>query len=166
MGMDVYGKAPVSKAGAYFRNNIWWWRPLWTYCQWLAPELIPEDNLGHFNDGWGLDEEGARALAKLLREELNSGRCQAFAESYKRDLEALPREPCDLCNGTGIRRDELGLEQGFPERLNPHTGKKGWCNGCNGKGDKPPFALNYPFTAENVARFAAFLEASGGFEIW
>lgn len=24
MGMDVYGKAPSSQTGEYFRNNIWW----------------------------------------------------------------------------------------------------------------------------------------------
>jgi hypothetical protein len=28
MGMDVYGKEPKSDKGEYFRNNVWWWRPL------------------------------------------------------------------------------------------------------------------------------------------
>lgn len=166
MGMDVYGQNPTSEVGSYFRNNVWWWRPLWSYCEHIAPDLIPKDNEGHLNDGWGLDAEGARALAQKLKEELDSGRCAEHAESYQRELKALLREPCDLCNGTGVRRDEIGLEHGFPEKLNPYTGLKGWCNGCDGKGDKPPFAANYPFSTQNVAEFANFLEASGGFEIW
>jgi hypothetical protein len=33
MGMDVYGKAPTVEEGKYFRNNLWWWRPLWTYVE-------------------------------------------------------------------------------------------------------------------------------------
>ena len=30
MGFDVYGKDPDpgSGSGEYFRNNVWWWRPL------------------------------------------------------------------------------------------------------------------------------------------
>lgn len=165
MGMDVYGKEPSSEVGSYFRNNVWWWRPLWNYCEHLAPELIPEDNLGHSNDGWGLDAEGARALAEKLREELDSGRCQAYAECYQRHHDALPSEPCELCHGTGIRSDAIGLAHGFPERLNPHTQKKGWCNGCDGLGTVRPWATRYPFSVENVAEFITFLAASGGFEI-
>lgn len=51
MGMDVIGQSPVSERGEYFRNNVWWWHPLWEYCERLAPDLIPSDNLGHYNDG-------------------------------------------------------------------------------------------------------------------
>ena len=28
MGMDVYGENPKNEKGEYFRNNVWWWRPL------------------------------------------------------------------------------------------------------------------------------------------
>ena len=26
--------------GIYFRNNVWWWRPLWNYCYNIAPDLV------------------------------------------------------------------------------------------------------------------------------
>jgi hypothetical protein len=39
MGMDVYGKDAVSEKGEYFRNNVWYWRPLWNYCIEVAPDL-------------------------------------------------------------------------------------------------------------------------------
>ena len=45
MGMDVYGKKPKGEKGDYFRNNVWWWRPLWQYCASSAPELIDEEHL-------------------------------------------------------------------------------------------------------------------------
>ena len=31
MGMDVFGLAPKEEKGEYFRNNVWWWRPLWDF---------------------------------------------------------------------------------------------------------------------------------------
>ena len=29
MGFDVYGMDPQTEKGHYFRNNVWFWRPLW-----------------------------------------------------------------------------------------------------------------------------------------
>ena len=26
--------------GVYFRNNVWWWRPLWNYCYAVAEDII------------------------------------------------------------------------------------------------------------------------------
>ena len=38
MGFDLYGLAATSENGAYFRNNCWWWRPLWNFtCKLLYP---------------------------------------------------------------------------------------------------------------------------------
>jgi len=28
MGFDIYGSSPKSEKGKYFRNSVWWWRPL------------------------------------------------------------------------------------------------------------------------------------------
>ena len=39
--------------GIYFRNNVWWWRPLWNYvCKNCSDILTDEDvGAGSFNDG-------------------------------------------------------------------------------------------------------------------
>ena len=29
-----------SNPGVYFRNNVWWWRPLWNYCLAVAEDII------------------------------------------------------------------------------------------------------------------------------
>jgi hypothetical protein len=73
MGMDVFGNAPRSDRGAYFRNNVWWWHPLWQYCETVATDIIPDGNPGHSNSGWGLNEAGANALAERLELALRSG---------------------------------------------------------------------------------------------
>jgi hypothetical protein len=152
MGMDVIGKSPASEQGQYFRSSLWWWHPLWLYCEKIAPDLIPADNLGHSNDGWGLDEHAARTLADRLAGAIASGKTQRFEEGYAAYLKALSLEPCKICGGTGYRAESS------------NTGPL-LCNGCGGKGKVPDFATQYPFSVENVREFAAFLRECGGFSI-
>lgn len=157
MGMDVFGKAPVSSEGKYFRNSVWWWHPLADYITHSHPDLAAPCELWHSNDGDGLDAEGAVALADALAEDLSSGAVALYEAERIAEIAALPRETCTLCNGTGTRSDAIGIEVGFAER--------GWCNGCNGIGDREPWAASYVFDPANVAEFATFARASGGFEI-
>lgn len=173
MGMDVYGKNPTSERGSYFRNNVWWWRPLWDYCVLVGEEIIDEEvaEHGHYNDGAGLDETNAVRLAHVLLTELELGKTAEFAKTQAEWRASLPREACNLCDCTGIRTDEVGVAHGMPEReLSPEvqvlTGRThGWCNACQGVGTQESWLSHYPFSEENVREFADFLADCGGFEI-
>jgi len=173
MGMDVFGKNPTAEVGHYFRNNVWWWRPLWDYCCEVGAEVITDElaENGHYNGGAGLDEDDAKALADILLTELAEGRTEAYEREHTAQLAELPRQKCEICDGTGIRTDELGVEYGHPDKeLSPEvtilTGRThGWCNGCQGVGTREHWGMSYPFSAENVREFAAFLTECGGFEI-
>ena len=154
MGMDVSGNQPTAEVGEYFRNNVWWWHPLWEYVLHVVPWVGDKVPHGHYNDGQGLDADGCAALAVALTGELESGATTRYEVDYMSGLNAMPDEECDLCNGTGTRKN---------------CGDMGWCNGCNGcegRGKVRPSATWYPFSAENVARFRDFVAACGGFEIW
>jgi len=173
MGMDVFGKNPTTEEGKYFRNNVWWWRPLWEYCcvagEGIISEEVAED--GHMNDGAGLDTDGAMALGVLLLEEIAAGRTAEYEARYNAHLATLPRKDCNLCEMTGIRTDEVGVKGGMPEQeLSPENqillGRtRGWCNGCDGVGTREAWGLSYPFDISNVREFAEFCKASGGFQI-
>lgn len=170
MGMDVYGKAPKSDKGEYFRNNVWWWRPLWDYVNTVAPSLV-DGVSGHYNDGDGLDGEGAERLSQILMISLSDGTCEAYEKQYRKELSELPNETCEQCDGTGIRTDNVGKEHGMDVKalsddLASVLGRTtGWCNGCDGQGWKPNWATHYPFSQDNVREFAEFLAESGGFSI-
>ena len=71
--------------GMYFRNNCWWWRPLWDFCYNVAPELISEDlwENGHHNGGAGLNGEDAKLLGEKLLKAISNG----FAEEFKKHHE-------------------------------------------------------------------------------
>ncbi|WP_145980684.1 hypothetical protein [Magnetospirillum sp. ME-1] len=80
MGMDVDGENPTSERGEYFRNNIWWWHPLWDFCEYIAPDLIPETNLGHTNDGWGLNARDSISLADRIDQAIADGTAKEFGD--------------------------------------------------------------------------------------
>ncbi len=182
MGMDVYGRAPKSDTGKYFRNNVWWWHPLWDYCCRVAPVLTVEVQAAHTNEGDGLGDAESQALALQLLEEIESGRTLAYEEEHEAQRRVVPPETCQLCNGTGVRTDELGMKSGQPDMIigpeekryrlgdrvqpdHPRYGQQGWCNGCNGIGTKASDRSRYAFSVDNVREFAAFLRECGGFAI-
>lgn len=171
MGMDVYGKNPTNEVGAYFRRNVWGWHPLWEYCESLHAETVSSVVEGHSNSGDGLGAEGSAELAKLLRQDLLDGTAESFIVSRNRYLSELERPACELCSGTGIRSDEIGVENKMPEKeLSPEmamlTGRThGWCNACSGEGKRDAWETNYFLELDDLKEFADFLENCGGFEI-
>lgn len=170
MGMDVYGRKPINPAGEYFRNNVWWWRPLADYACSVAPAITASCKYWGSNDGDGLTAAKSRKLAEVLRAEVASGRTREYSEQYAARIAAIPRETCEYCDGTGVRRDAVGQGNGQTVRKidtpnHPRDGQIGWCNGCDGRGDKESFAAYYPFSVENVEEFCTFLEGCGGFKI-
>ena len=173
MGMDVYGKNAQNETGEYFRNNVWFWRPLWSYICEEFPNLVgDEPDSGHMNDGYGLDADGATRLGHAILDAVESGETEQYRLAYMNALSELPRTDCPHCEATGIRSDAIGVEMGMPDKaLKPEVASvvgrdTGWCNGCDGIGTQAHFAHNYPFEVENVKEFAEFLLSSGGFEIW
>jgi len=173
MGMDVYGKNAQSKAGEYFRNNVWSWHPLWDYCTERHDDVIEDhEGLGSSNDGFSLDEDQALTLANRLFDDIENGDTEKYRIRYYEDLSDLPRTDCEHCNVTGIRDDQVGVAHGMPNReLDEATAilvgrTHGWCNACQGVGTREPWQASYDFSVENVNDFAGFCMNSGGFEIW
>jgi hypothetical protein len=158
MGMDVFGKKHTTPEGEYFRNNVWWWRPLADYCREVAPEICSHCKYWDSNDGDGLNAARSIALANALQAEVDAGRAAAHEKRYASEQEMTPNEPCDLCEGTGTRKP-------IPERGagDIATGIK--CNACGGTGHVRPWSTQYPFSVENVVEFIAFLKGCGGFKI-
>ena len=37
---DEWSEYEDTNIGTYFRNNCWWWRPLWDFCAEVAPDII------------------------------------------------------------------------------------------------------------------------------
>lgn len=190
MGMDVIGRKPTSKTGKYFRNNVWWWHPLWDYIETVAPHLAQRVKAPHSNDGDGLrGSKQCIELAAILQNEIDTGKTATYATEYQQRLDAMPDEPC-FCNGTSkliifkdgaravyedkwvsiyealgqleIARATNVIARGKRTDMNV---KDAGCNACQGKGKIRPWATHYRFDVANVQAFANFVRDSGGFRI-
>lgn len=88
-----YNKTNV---GVYFRNNCWWWRPLWNFCGHHCPELIDEETYlsGHHNDGAGLNAEDSVKLGTKLLALIEDGTAEAHEkEIILSNEEAMAKDP-------------------------------------------------------------------------
>ena len=157
MGFDVYGVKPKNETGKYFRNNIWWWRPIWQYITIRCEDILTEKDIkeGEYNNGHLISATKSRQIKERLQKLLKNGAVARYELAYTKEMEEMPDESCEYCNKTGIRTSKIG------EVEEKHT-----CNVCGGKGSLRPFVTNYPFKQDNVKRFVEFLENNNGFKIY
>ena len=78
----------ANNPGIYFRNNVWWWRPLWDYV-W---KLCEDDSVmtreqyeeGHHNSGAEINVHQAELIALRLNHAIKMG----WVDEYKKQYEA------------------------------------------------------------------------------
>ena len=172
MGMDVYGRKPKNEKGEYFRNNVWFWHPLWDYCLRLYPNVTKQCVDGHSNSGDGLSASNAKKLAKLIKQDLENGKAQQYADEYAQWQENLPPETCTYCKGTGVSKKTLADSEATSSEsitlqvVDLLLNEDQKCKICDGNGTRPNWSTHYPFTIENLREWQEFLDNCGGFNIY
>lgn len=153
---EASDKWETENPGTYFRNNVWWWRPLWNYvCEVCEDVMSPEDmNAGGSNSGHKISEPTVDRMVEKLVVEIALDNHKKHEKAYMEEIKNLPEEDCTICDATGKRKEPPLSGAGDTH-----------CNGCNGTGKKKAWESNYPFSAENVEEFVSFLSESGGIEI-
>ena len=203
MGFDLYGLSPSSQEvpdcdfadketrkayfawqdntkGAYFRQSVWGWRPVWKYVMENCEDIISVEDAqnGSFNDGHEITKEKAKLIASRISCLHKSGDLTKYAHTYKTKMDSLPDEECHICQGTGTRKEWEGWESEemwlmHHDSLKEKDGIGGFkwanemkgCNSCHGVGKVKNFDRSYPFDVESILEFAEFCEHSGGFRI-
>ena len=136
--------------GNYFRNNVWWWRPLWHYVCQTCDDILTEEDMegGCSNSGHEINADKALTIGVRLHAAVLDGSVQEWKDGYDKETAALPKEPCFRCNGN-----------------NHGHNKKKDCKSCDKTGERENWQSSYPFHVENVKHFATFCIESGGFEV-
>lgn len=147
MGMDVYGRAPKSEKGEYFRSNIWGWP---TILDAIADTgVLPEDMVEHmaYNDGAGPNDEQAIALADALDKKLASMNPEGtfISEDSKYAKVGTATVATELAKMLGEQGNELS-------RITVSGGGV----------DEATFSANVEF----IRDFSEFCRQSGGFNVW
>lgn len=159
---DVY---ETDNPGAYFRNNVWFWRPLWQFVVETCEDYMTVDEIdgGNSNSGHRISEETALYIAKQLSEKIADGtvdkkekehelrRAKAVAhnEEVRTEMDKISKE-CKSKHGNDL------VPANYPEPYNTRW-QKAYA--------KENWDASYPFSKENIKDFATFCMQSGGFEI-
>ena len=162
---EIKDKYQKDNPGEYFRNNVWFWRPLWVFVCNNCQDILDENDMmgGESNSGYEISEHKAeligRRLSALLADgtvdevhklsALNVAEAKAHNEIIEEELEDI-KKACQKEHGKDL------VPAKYPEPYNTQ-----W----NETYAKKDWASRYPFDRENIEDFAKFCLESGGFSI-
>ena len=152
--------------GNYFRNNVWWWRPLWTFtCDHCADFLTEDDmNGGCYNDSYIITEDKAVAIAERLYEALKEPETQEYLDNHMKAMEKAKKHN-EMIEQEKKALDEIAVAITGDKNVAPIDYPKDLKKKFDELMKKRDWASSYPINRENIENFARFAEQSGGFSI-
>ena len=77
---DALSKYEDQVVGDYFRNNVWFWRPLWMFVCKNCSDILSEKNMtmGTYNDGHEISKTKAMRIGKRLKKLLHDGTAKKY----------------------------------------------------------------------------------------
>ena len=151
--------------GDYFRNNVWWWRPLWNFVCNSCDDFLTEKDMekGYYNDDRKISKTKslkiARRLSKLIADgtvdtieresTLEIAKAEAHNKEVRKEMDAIS----DACQKEhGKMKAPAYYPEPYKTKWNDAYAKEDWTS-------------SYPFYKDNVKVFATFCQQSGGFTI-
>ena len=88
---EQYHDWQKENCGTYFRNNVWFWRPLWHFVTSVCSNILTEKDIerGNWNDGHRISKTKANKIAKKLYKLIKDGDVKAYESAYKRHQKSL-----------------------------------------------------------------------------
>ena len=92
--------------GIYFRNNVWWWRPLWDYvCDQCHDILTEKDRAsGNYNDGHKIGKVKSLHIARRLDKLLKQGEVSQYEIAYEEWRSSQDKDVPYPFNEDNVRR--------------------------------------------------------------
>ena len=94
---EKYHDWQEENCGTYFRNNVWWWRPLWHFVSSTCESILTEKDIesGSYNDGHAISKTKADRIARRLFKLIRNGDVKAYESAYKEHLDSLNKDNWD-----------------------------------------------------------------------
>ena len=161
----ISNKWEADNVGIYFRNNVWWWRPLADLVIKLC-KLLDEKQKEHLHDngGYKYDEATAHYIADTLeafvkspvtkRSEIEHKKAMKKAEAHNKKVQVK----LDALRVKAIARTKNKniVPRDYPKDLNDK-----WESIYRERDHTD----SYPFALKNVKAFIKFLRECGGFSV-
>ena len=164
--LELQSEWENNNPGNYFRNNVWWWRPLWTFtCDHCADFLTEDDmNGGCYNDSYIITENKAIAIAERLYEALKEPETQEYLDNHMKVMEKAKKHN-EMIEQEKKALDEIAVAITGDKNVAPIDYPKDLKKKFDELMKKRDWASSYPINRENIENFARFAEQSGGFSI-
>ena len=83
-----------STDGAYFRNNVWFWRPLWNFVSGCCNDILTDKDIesGYMNDGHRISKTKSKRIASRLRKYLKDGNVASYETWYSKQISQLKED--------------------------------------------------------------------------
>jgi len=109
---DEYNKFQDDNRGVYFRNNCWWWRPLWNFICENCEGIFSDDQIesGNYNDGKEFTEAQAITIAARIEELDKSG----VLDEYEVKYEAARLEAKQNNKGKQLKDEDYNWAESYP----------------------------------------------------
>ena len=94
---EKYHEWQDENCGTYFRNNVWFWRPLWSFVCGACGDILTRKDVeqGSYNDGHKISKTKAKRIASRLRRYLKDGHVDAYESWYARKVSQLKDDDCN-----------------------------------------------------------------------
>ena len=155
----------ADNVGVYFRNNVWWWRPLADLVIKLC-KLLDEKQKEHLHDngGYEYDEATAHYIADTLQAFVKSPVAKRTEIAHKKQMKKAKAHNKKV----QIKLDALRVEA-IAQTGNKNIAPCDYPKDLNAKWDsiygERDHTDSYPFTLKNVKEFIKFLRECGGFTV-
>ena len=151
--------------GDYFRNNVWWWRPLWEFVCTVCDGILTENDMekGCYNDGKKISKTKSLKIAKRLSKLIADGTVDMVERTSRLEIEKAKAHNKEVRKEMDIISDACEKEHG--EMIAPANYPEPYYSQWKKAYEKEDWTSSYPFYTNNVKDFAMFCQQSGGFEI-
>lgn len=163
---DELSKFENENKGYYFRNNVWWWRPLAEYVLEHTKVITSKKKIEGFgyNDGVAISAKEAEQIAKQLYHLLQTGHTEQYAKQHE-DKRAMAINHNALVDKKlaelALEAERITGQKDLAPAKYPKDLSEKWDEICNER----HYIASYPFSVDNVKEFADFCRDSGGFTI-
>jgi len=151
--------------GVYFRNNVWWWRKLAQYVYDNTGEVSEKDyDLWHENSGHEVGEDSSIRIADTLEALIKHGHTAEYQMIVEESMAVAEKHNAEV-EKKMLSLRKLVIEMTGNKDIAPADYPKAQHDLWEELYSSKSWADSYPFSVENVQRFADFSRHSGGFEI-
>ena len=162
---ELSNQYEADNVGVYFRNNVWWWRPLADLVCKLCDHLTDKQkSFLQSNDGYEYSEATALKIADTLEAFVKSPQAKRTEQEHKKAMKKADAHNKRVNNKLdALRMDAIAItnNKDIAPRDYPKDLKDKW-DRIYAEHDH---TASYPFALKNVKEFIKFLRECGGFTV-